>query len=237
MASTLFSTAKTVVPAPKNRLKAAGAPKIELKGLELYTCYDVIAKWLEGHMKTAKAEIIALAKPKFIKDGAHLKAQPPSFDAAEGISVGNIQSRKRGTNSALSELEREALAAHDIPVGEVRDVIDTFIFNPELSQRIKDDPKLAERISKALSGVKGIGVDPIQTQVSTVKYVVSDETVSVMWRKSLEVIAEVFDIVMTPAIRPKLAEGSTTKDAFDKVSEFLLLTGEDPEKKVEKAVK
>lgn len=228
MAINLFSTAKTVAPPPKAKLKAA-KELVELKGLELFACYDTITKWLKTHMETTRTEVIALAKPMFVNEGARLMAKPDSFDAKEGIAVGNIQCRKRGANSALTDLERETLTGHGIPVEEVRDVVDTFVFNPELSARIKADPALGERISKALGNVKGIGLNPIQTQVSTVKHVVSDETVTAMWRKSKEVIEEVFTIVMTPAIRAKVTGEDATRIAFEKVSEFILITGEEAE--------
>jgi len=211
MAKNLFSVAKPLeAPVTKSSSRKT-AEKTKVSGLEMYaSCLSVI-EWIQGISEQYRSEVQDQARELFLANGMKTESQPASFDAEEGSASANIQCRKRSSASKLTDLEQEALLAAGVTsMVEVKSNVETFVFNPELSKRIMNDPKLAKKISDALSSIKDIGDDPIQVQEASSKMIVGDDTIRDVFRlKDEDTVRSLMSIVCTqPAIRAKLEDGN-----------------------------
>lgn len=196
MVTNLFKTAKPVDAAPKAKAgKKTDRARHELNGLERYTIGNALVKSLETVGATLKAELNVLAREIFL--GSNKTTQPENFEGFEGKATASMQLRKRGENSPLAADDAELLKSHGLPVGTVEAMPQRFIMNP----KYETDELMQKRVTKAFA-VAGIAEDFFMVQEAVSKTVVTDETVSEMWRKGLA--GELLDVVMVPAIRAKL---------------------------------
>jgi hypothetical protein len=206
-AKNLFSVAKSL-----ENPKVASSPKTKttIEGLQMYASCLSVVEWVNGIAASYRTQVQDQARELFLDQGMKTESQPASFDAEEGVASANIQCRKRSSASALTEIELDVLNANGIKAVEVKSNVETFVFNPELSKRIMNNPKLAMAISEALNSIDGIGEDPIQVQEATSKMIVGDDTIREVFKmKDRETVRSLMSIVCTqPAIRAKLEDGN-----------------------------
>lgn len=212
----LFETAKSVKPATSAAGKKAPATLIEK--LEVYAAIDHTVKWLKTLGETVKSSINEVATEKFVTDGCALKKQPENFDAKEGKATGNIQCKKRASNSALTDIEIELANRYDVPLTNDQKL---FVFNPIHQAWLAEN---AAKVSAALAKL-GAPTDIIATSGGD-KTITTDDSIDFVFRTYAdkpEVVEALLPVVGVIAVKPKFAEGGETVNntAFDTLKAYL----------------
>jgi len=170
----------------------------------------VVKDYIGGLWDQFHGMVVAQGKVDFLAEGLRKKNKPESYTGEEEGTTAKIIIGHRKSNQPLDEIEQELLTANGIPFLKETVVEDCFVFNPELSARIKADEKLANEISKALSKVKGLGLNSIQHQVGQYKYVVTDDSLNAMYRADPAVAQSLQDLLIGVSVRPSKGDLSTT---------------------------
>lgn len=195
----MFANA-TVVPAKKTAAKGAIKNTVEMDGLEEYAALEAAMKALKGHQTSFKSKLLVEMGDRFCKDGCKLSQKPESFDAVDGAASGNMQFRIRSSASPLSEEEQEILTDNDIPFGDNTKIEETFIINPAYAA----DMDLLAKVEAALSKVKGLPADFIQKQEGHATKIITDESLSAVFKKPVHEAAILLPLVSTLAIKAKI---------------------------------
>jgi hypothetical protein len=191
--SNLFAEAKKV-PAKKAAAKKAEEPRVETAGLEVYAAIDALEKQLKALKATVRPELDALMIGHFVNNG------PENYKGEEGQATASLELRKRSSASALNDSEQELLADSNISTEVVEDRPETYIINPAYA----GDAKLLKKVSDAISKVAGLPTDFLQFQESTKKTVVTETSMTEVFRlNDKTTIASLIPVVGTLAIKPK----------------------------------
>ncbi len=210
----VFATAKVIEPkAPK----AKKDDKIEhqIKGLEDYAIVSNLVKNLTTIQKTL-GESVKIEMRKIFTKG---KSRPDNFRGIDGKAKASCEMRKRSSASPLTDDEVADLERHNLPYDTLEADPERFVINPEYMQ----DQDLLEKVSAALSKVKGLPEDFIMLQKGSVKRVVSDQTIVKIFECGL---AESFiDTVGVLAIKPSM-EADDIDSAIVRAKDILKLADE-----------
>jgi len=213
----VFDAAPALAKVVKNS-KGKVKPTFELEGLDDYAQYRAISVAAESLCVERRSTMDPILYNYFAEEGCKLRRKPenPDGKGVEGIGLGSLELRKRGTNSPLSPEEQEFLAANNVPVETVIVTPATFIINP----KFLSDAALMKKVGEALAAI-GVPVDMtnpensfIQRQQEVSKVVVSDETIDATYKLEPCVAREILPVVTTPGIRSKLAAGVTLDTAL-----------------------
>lgn len=195
MKTNMFAKAK-VIEAPVKPGKKDDKSEVRISGLEDYAIVTNLVKSLTAVQNTVGEEV----KQEMRKIFANNRKRPENFRGVDGKASASCELRKRSSTSPLNDAEVELLERNDIPYDTLPVVEERFVINPAYA----DDQDLLERISAALSKVKGLPEDFILLQKGSAKKVVSDKTIEKVFECGL---ADRFiDTVCTLAIKPKLDE-------------------------------
>jgi hypothetical protein len=214
----IFGGAKTVAPAPKAKL-GSKKRQVPITGMEAYAALDAAIKTIETLHETTGAIIKDQMAAEFVEDGVAGKRRPENFTGTERRASASCELRKRGSNSPLKPHEVELMRAFGIPIEEKTDVDETFIINPAYAA----DAVLLEKVSRALSKVDGLPMDFIQKQVPEVKYVTTEDSLDVLFKKERAVVDQCLRVAGTLAIKANLNEAKVSA-AFKKVLELVEAT-------------
>ena len=217
----LFASAKTVAKKP-----AAGKAEVKptlIEGFEdLAIVEDMIAA-LTAIKSLYKTPVTDIAKEIFANQAFETKKKPENFKAIEGDAKGSIQCRKRSSASGMNDTQIELLKKYGISYETVGDMPDTYIFNAnEETQKWINDNQ--EKISKALTSIKGCPENVLQKQDATTKVITTAESVNEMAKLPIAAIREVFDVVCTIAVSAHLeteaGEEMSPKDIVKKLNKI-----------------
>lgn len=192
----LFAKAKAIPAAPKATAKATKSD-VTIRGVQQYAELKALQGAIAAVIGTMEAEIKDTSFDMFLETAQETNKAPASFNGVEGIASVNIQMRKRGTNSPLSEGELAILAEAGIQAYEETSVQELFAINPVYAA----DDKLLSKVSKALEKI--VPEDFIVQQQKKAKMVVSPETLEAAF-KMKKINPEVIRVVTTMALKPKL---------------------------------
>ena len=222
----LFQNAKIVAPPPKPKSND-DKDVIRLKGLEDYAKIDLLVKQLMAIKETLAQDLKGAMKVQFLK-------VPENYEGYDGAASASCELRKRATNSPLKAAEIEELTKAEIPIGEMIETQEAFIFNPKYSS----DPKytkLFAKVSEKIQEVKDLPEDFIQLQPESKKSVVTDETFDTV-KGDEKLLAQFIDTVGVMAIKPKFEEQPNIKAVLQYAEQFLV-EEEDEQKPVVAQVK
>jgi hypothetical protein len=205
MNNNLFATA-TTAPVKKSVKKGAKA-EVQIAGLEVYAALDAAYKTIEALKVSARENIDAQIQAYFVREGAALKAQPANFRGIESDASASCELRKRSSRSFLNEQEVQLLEEAGIPIDTIQDKPETFIINPAYLA----DTALMNKVGEVLGTMKGIPIDFIQKQEAKTTTVVSDESLAVLFQKTLAEIEALLPILATTAVKPTLAADKTAE--------------------------
>jgi hypothetical protein len=191
----MFSGLKVIATAVTKGKKAK--KQVSVDGMEFYAQLDAAVKAIGALQGAVKSELQQTVLAEFMAEIQQGGGKPESFEAIEGTATASVQLRKRGTNSPLSEGEREILEAANIPVHEEIIVPELYAINQEFAA----DTELMLKVEAALTGVVPEGFFALQAKKS--KFVVSDDTLKAAFRTVPS--EEVVNIVTTLAFRPALS--------------------------------
>lgn len=189
----IFKTA-TIIAVPEQTVKPGKKVEINLKGIEDYAHVDAVIKDLTA-VKNALHEDLNDAMKAIFKKGAK---RPENFKAIDGDASASCEMRRRASSSPLTPEEKAAFDKDKIPYDTLPLIPERYIINPEYM----NDEKLLEKISAAISAIKGIPEDFILLQKGSQKYAVSEETISTVYEKKL--VDKYFTTVSVLGIKPKL---------------------------------
>ena len=192
----LFANAGTIA-APKAAKAKAAKAEVTMNGLQQYAELKALQGAIAAVLGTLESEIKGQAFDMMMEKAQETHKAPDSFNGVEGIATVNIQMRKRGTNSPLSEGELAILADAGIAAHEEVGVQELFAINPAYAT----DDKLLAKVSKALEKI--VPEDFIVKQEKKAKMVVSNETMEAAF-KAGTVNPDVVKVVTTMALKPKL---------------------------------
>lgn len=192
----LFASAKTI-DTPKAAKTKATKAEVTIAGLQQYAELKALQGAIAAVIGTLETEIKGEAFDMFMEKAQETHKAPESFNGVEGIATVNIQMRKRGTNSPLSEGELAVLEAAGIEAHEETSVQELFAINPAYAT----DAKLLGKVSKALEKI--VPEDFIMKQEKKAKMVVSNDTMEAAFKMG-KINPEVVKVVTTMALKPKL---------------------------------
>lgn len=192
----LFSSAKTI-DAPKVAKAKAAKAEVNIAGLQQYAELKALQGAIAAVIGTLETEIKGQAFDMFIERAEETHKAPESFNGVEGIATVNVQMRKRGTNSPLSEGELAILADAGIAAYEETSVQELFAINPTYAA----DSKLLAKVSKALEKI--VPEDFIMKQEKKAKMVVATDTMEAAFKMG-QINPDVIKVVTTMALKPKL---------------------------------
>jgi hypothetical protein len=205
MNKNLFASA-TAVPVKKSAKKATKA-EVQIKGLEVYAALDASAKAIEALKDEARVGIDIQIQEYFVREGAALQAQPANFRGIDADASASCELKKRSSRSALNEQEVQLLSEAGIPVEEIQDKAETFIINPAYLA----DTGLMNRVGELLGRVEGIPADFIQKQEAKRSTIVSEESLVVLFKKTLAEIEALLPILTITSVKPTLAADKTAE--------------------------
>ena len=195
----LFTTAKVIETAKKGSAKAKTFLPVD--GLEVYAAIDHSIKWLTTLLETAKAPITEFANAKWIEEGIKHKKKPGNFDGSEGDATGNIQLKRRASNSGLTDIEKALCEENDIPLGTSGG---NLMFNPEYTEWVI---KNSAKLSAAFAKIEGCPADLIVT--TPVKDVATDESIDVAFKTlGKNALAEILPVLTTLAVKPQFDDAN-----------------------------
>lgn len=171
-----FATAVAATPTKKSGKN--GKVEKTINGLELYAALDAAEKAIKSLKETNRPAIDTQLYDYFIGEGLKSKAQPANFRGIERSAQASCELRKKSVRSPLNEQEIEILTEAGIPTEEIVDKPETFIINPSYL----GDEKLIKKVGEALGKIKDIPVDFIQKQEAKKTTVVTDETLTAVFR-------------------------------------------------------
>lgn len=216
----LFTTAK-VVPTTQANSKAPKKVEVEIEGLERYAALDSLEKIIKTLKVTYKGVLETSMIDHMVYEGRQIKRRPENFRGVEGAASASCELRKRSSASALSAEERMLLDKLGVEYEVVDDVVETFVINPVY----KDDSALLEKVSKALSTVKGLPADFIQKVEGASRAIVDEKSLDQVFTKSDAAARQLINVVGTLAVKPTI--NVNPKRVMEIVSE--LMDGEDGE--------
>lgn len=209
----LFATAETVKPkkaAPTSKTVEAH----ELEGLEDYAALDALEKAVKSIKEIVRTPVTDAANEIFIKNGFDKGAKPENFKGTDGEATASIQLRQRSSASGLTTDEIEILDRYGIPMEEVADRDETYIFNP---QHLDWLAKNGAAVSKALIAL-GAPEDIIQFQEATKKTIVTKESLDIVFTLAEKTIRKCLGICSSITIVPKF---ENQDKAFDLVRKLV----------------
>lgn len=192
----LFASAKTI-DTPKAAKAKATKAEVTIAGLQQYAELKALQGAIAAVIGTLETEIKGEAFDMFVEKAQETHKAPDSFNGVEGIATVNVQMRKRGTNSPLSEGELAILADAGIAAYEETSVQELFAINPTYAA----DSKLLAKVSKALEKI--VPEDFIMKQEKKAKMVVSNDTMEAAFKMGT-INPDVIKVVTTMALKPKL---------------------------------
>lgn len=207
----IFANAKTIA-APAPSAKKAKKVQAHIDGLEMYALLDATEKSIKTLKETYRSVVDPQVTDEFVATGMLIKRQPDNFEGTDGAATASCEIRKRSSASGLDAAELAACKEHGISTERAVSTPEAFIFNPAYM----NDSALMERISKAISGIKGIPADLILKQEETFKNVTTEKSIDEVFALGDEkLVRQLLPIVSTPALKPKysgfdLAEALTT---------------------------
>lgn len=205
----LFNTAKTVTdPTPKKK-KGEKTEVFIGESLDTYSAIDTMIKTLTGIKDVYRNDVLEAMTKQFVTETLSTKTKPENFKGLGNQSEASCELRKRSSASVLSAAEVALLDKYNI---STETVITTpaqeekFFFNPKLVA----DPKLANKISKALSSIPELAnidvllreapKEEVSVQVASDKSFF-DAAANI---NNAEALKHVYGIIATVAIKPKM---------------------------------
>lgn len=207
-----FGSAQTFAKPKKPK---ATKDRVAVDGLDEYAALDAVEKVVKSLKEGVKIALEEQAKQFFLEEAEKTGKRPESFRGVDEKSEASVELRKRSTTSALDDASVDLLAEFNIPVETVADQVETFIINPEYA----NDTKLLEKVSKALAKVPGLPVDFIQKQTATTKRVVTDDTLTALFKQPRVVMERLLSLVTTFAVKPTTTE--SPQDAIKRVLKLI----------------
>lgn len=192
----LFAKAGTIATPKAAKAKPAKA-EITMAGLQQYAELKALQGAIAAVLGTLESEIKGQAFDMMMETAEESHKAPDSFNGVEGIATVNIQMRKRGTNSPLSEGELAILSDAGLTAHEEVGVQELFAINPAYAT----DDKLLGKVSKALEKI--VPEDFIVKQEKKAKMVVSTDTMEAAFKMD-KLNPDVVKVVTTMALKPKL---------------------------------
>jgi uncharacterized protein YuzB (UPF0349 family) len=176
-------------------------------GLLTYAGICAAEKAIKGLKTVHEGPLKAKILDRFVSLGIAAKRHPDSYKAIENNKDGDeaeatVILSTKGQNVALTDAETEQLDRFKIPYETADEVVETYIFNPDL---IKDQAVM-KMVADALSNIEGLPSGLIQKQ-SSKKKVVSDKTVDAICSlpakddTDVKIIKSLLQMVTTVAIR------------------------------------
>jgi hypothetical protein len=211
----VFDSAKPVKKAgPK--AKTNSSPMVHIEGLNEFAVLNALTDTVETLAKNAKTIVYEAAAEQFISDAMLYGKRPANFRGTDiEDTEGSLELRKRSSASALNDEEKALCVKYKIPTEEVGDVIETFIFNPDMDQ------ETMKKIAKALEGVKDLPANTIMKQVANKKTIVTDASIEAVFAtKNEDTIRAMLPVVCTQAIKPVMPNFDPIK-ALKRVAEML----------------
>jgi len=178
--------------------KRSEKQEIEIEGVEEFAVVKIIERAIISISETLAAQI----KDEMADHFASCLSKPPNFTGVENKARASCEMRKRSSRSALNDLEIELLDKYNIPYDEVEigDAPTTYIINPDY----KDNEKLIRKVNEALQSVRGIPNDFIQLQEPPTQFIVSDDSINSVFKKTSPGIKKkLLAVVATMAIKPR----------------------------------
>lgn len=209
----LFTKAK-VAAKPAAPSKAKDKAEVSIPGLADLAAVDALMKSLAAIKETLEFDVKSQTLDQFKSQVANT-GKIENFRGVDDGASASCEFRKRSSASALNEAEIELLQRFKVPVGEKTIVEGCFRVNPKYSC----DSKLLEKISNAISKVKGVPEDFIEMQEEVSKTIVTDESVAVACKDS-KVFDAVATVIGTLALKPKLDE-TDTAEIIEKVKSLI----------------
>jgi hypothetical protein len=210
MATTnLFNTAKTVTdPTPKKK-KGEKTEVFIGESLDTYSAIDTMIKTLTGIKDVYRNDVLEAMTKQFVKETLSTKTKPENFKGLGNQSEASCELRKRSSASVLSAAEVALLDKYNVTTETVVTTPaqeEKFFFNPKLVA----DPKLANKISKALSSIPELAnidvllreapKEEVSVQVASDKSFF-DAAANI---NNAEALKHVYGIIATVAIKPKM---------------------------------
>lgn len=189
----IFAQAK-VIEAKPAKSKKDDKTEVRIAGLEDYAIICDLVK----NLTTIKETVGETVKNEMRKIFASSKTKPENFRGIDGKASASCEMRKRSSTSPLTPEEVELLSRNSIPFDTVAVTEERYVINPAYM----NDQKLLEKISEALSKVKGLPDDFIMLQKGTEKSIVSDRTIEKVFECGLG--ESLIDTVAVLAIKPKM---------------------------------
>lgn len=181
MAGLLGSLGKADTTAKPATGGKATRPTLALPGLANYAALAMIAKQIEGILRTHPVK--ALAVRYFVTEGRKLKKTPQNPEGRDGMdATASVQLRRRNSNQPL-DADAAALC-DDLGIETVKHVIapHTIRIKPALFARIKDDEATLDKLIAA--GAKALGMSPadvFEEQDEESKVLVSDKSLDCLF--------------------------------------------------------
>jgi len=211
----VFSTAKTVAPAPAQKKKGAKEEVFLGDNLDQYAAIDSLTKTLKTFKDTLHGDLVDEIVDTFVETTIDNQSRPDNFKGIGNKSEASCELRKRSSASVLTEAEVNILKQSDVTVETVvltPATEETFSINPA----IVSTPKLANAVSKALSSISELkGMDIIfrtAPQDAVTAQVVSDQSfLDAAKITDATTLKQIYDIIGTPAIKAKMAADADLK--------------------------
>jgi len=223
----LFANAAKL-PTNSTKVKSTDKDVVTLPGLEEIAKIDAMAKTFGSLYKEASGSL----KDEVIGDlfyGQVLECGkvPENFKAEEGIATASIECHKRGENSPLTDEEDEILSNLGL-------VPERRVIKPELwaiNPAYVSDKTMMTKVDKLLKGK--VPEDFLAFQAEESKPVVTDELLAQACEMKRQLPKEVFGILTTLVIKPKLTV--TDLEALFKDMKTLLGLDEKDEEVVQRS--
>lgn len=205
-----FANAKSV-PAKAPKSKKPELETVEVEGMEAVASLKVVIDSLKAIHDSKMAEVKERMVAYFATTGIKTKKGPANFRGVEGEASASCELRRRAVTSPLTEDEITLCAAHNVPVEEVIDTVETYIINPEYL----NDPAVMGAVEAALKKAKGIPADLFMKQEEKKKTVVADGCFDALFGSKLtKADAEaMLGVIGVPAVKATL-NSDNIADAF-----------------------
>jgi hypothetical protein len=194
-----FATAEKI-PAKEAKAKKPEVAEVHVGGLEDLAALDaVIANLIEQREALAAKVKDKSVMPYFARKGMADRDRPANFKGVEGNTVASCELKNRSAASALNPLEIQLLAKYEIPMDQIEDRVETFVFNPKYLA----DIVLMRRIERLLKRDKKVPTDLIMYQEAQTKTVVGKNALSVLFNigRTRYVINRLLPILSTLSLK------------------------------------
>lgn len=198
MAKGLFSSAATI-KAPVAKGRKAEVASIEMPGMERFAAIKAAIDTLTALAGVEEAALKGLMADRFINVGTTAQARPDNFKGLDGAAEGSCQLKVRSTASVLSEDDQKLLATHEIPFGSITKTEEAFLINPIYT----NDMALLAKVEEALENVD-LPDNFLMKQEKVSVSIVTEESLTAVFKKTPDVAEVLLPVVSTMAIRPKI---------------------------------